>query len=63
MEDNEFITLDHLDNENSTLHLPKQKNIILRFFKAVFVKNIGYKLLAIGLSVALWALAAGLMGV
>ncbi len=39
---------------------PKKPNKFTTFLKFVFVKNIGYKILALTLSVALWALSVGL---
>lgn len=38
----------------------RQESKVKRFFKAVFVHNIGWKLLALGTSIVIWVLAAGL---
>ena len=46
-----------MDNQNEE---KKKPNKFAAFLKAVFVHNIGWKLLAIGASFVIWALAAGL---
>lgn len=42
--------------ENTTKTKNKKGNPITRFFKAVFVHNIGLKILALILSAALWVI-------
>ncbi|MCH5160955.1 MAG: hypothetical protein J1G04_02890 [Clostridiales bacterium] len=38
----------------------KKQNKFVAFMKAVFVHNIGWKLLALGSAILIWALAVGL---
>ena len=38
----------------------KKQNKFVSFMKAVFVHNFGWKLLALGSAIILWALAVGL---
>ena len=47
------MTVEHDEQQN-----PESK--VAKFFKAVCVHNIGWKLLALGTSIVIWALAAGL---
>ena len=39
-----------------------KKNKASNFFKRVFVHNIGWKLLSLGVAAIIWCLAAGLWG-
>ena len=38
----------------------KKKNKFVSFMKAVFVNNIGWKLLSLGAAIVIWVLAVGL---
>lgn len=40
---------------------PKKQNGFVRFLKAVFVHNIGWKLLSIVAAAVIWGLSAGLL--
>ena len=46
--------MDNRDTEN------KKQSKFASFMKAVFVHNIGWKILAIGSAIVIWVLAAGL---
>ena len=46
-----------MDNQNEE---NKKPNKFVSFLKAVFVHNIGWKLLALGAAAVIWVLAAGL---
>lgn len=49
-----------MENIENTENKQKKPNKFVSVMKAVFVHNIGWKLLALGVSAVIWVLVAGL---